>query len=307
VNRFSESIQTMRVDLHQHLWPGPFLDALRARRELPRLSGWTLELPGAAPFEVDPAAHDVARRAAAAEDDLVGVAVSTGLGLDRLPAAEAAELARVWLEAALALPTPFRTWAMAGLEEPDPGALRTALARGAIGLELAADALAAPGGLDRLAPLLDVLDATGRPLLVHPGPAGDTTNRPVWWGPVVPYVAQLHAAWWAWSDGGRERWPRLPVCFAALAGLGPLHGERHRARGGHGGTVDRLTFVETSSYGTQAVDAVIRVLGIDVVCHGSDAPYATPAVLAMDDAALHAIRTRNPERLLANVTEEVPA
>src|SRR4051794_1399887 len=123
----------MPIDVHQHLWPGPFLDALRARREPPRLSGWTLELPGAAPFEVDPAAHDVARRAAAAEDDLVGVAVSAGLGLDRLPAPEAAALAAVWLDAALALPAPFRAWAMAGLEEPDPGALRAALSRGAIG------------------------------------------------------------------------------------------------------------------------------------------------------------------------------
>jgi hypothetical protein len=307
VNRFTESIHTMPIDLHQHLWPAPFLDALRARRELPRLSGWTLELPGAAPFEVDPAAHDVAHRAAEAEDELVCVAASAALGLDRLPAAEAAELAGAWLDAALELPPPFRPWAVAGLAEPDPGALRTALTRGAIGLELAADALAAPGGLDRLAPLLDVLDAAGRPLLVHPGPAGDTAGRPAWWGPVVPYVAQLHAAWWAWADGGRERWARLPVCFAALAGLGPLHGERHRARGGHGGAVHRLTFVETSSYGTQAVDAVIRVLGVDVVCHGSDAPYATPAALVLDDAALHAIRTRNPGRLLARATEEVPA
>jgi hypothetical protein len=124
----------------------------------------------------------------------------------------------------------------------------------------------------------------------------------------VPYVAQLHAAWWAWADGGRERFPRLPVCFAALAGLGPLHGERQRARGGpRASTVDPLTFVETSSYGTQAVDAVIRVLGIDVVCHGSDQPYATPAALALGEAALHAIHTVNPGRLLAHATEEVPA
>jgi CheY-like chemotaxis protein len=24
-------------------------------------------------------------------------------------------------------------------------------------------------------------------------------------------VTQLHAAWWAWADGGRERFPQLPV------------------------------------------------------------------------------------------------
>ena len=136
----------------------------------------------------------------------------------------------------------------------------------------------------------------GRPLLVHPGPAGtaDAPGRPVWWAPVVPYVAQLHAAWWAWADGGRARFPRLPVCFVALAGLGPLHGERQRARGGDGRAIDPLTFVETSSYGTQAVDAVVRVLGIDVVCHGSDRPYAAPPRPRSARAALHAIRVRQP-------------
>ena len=49
------------------------------------------------------------------------------------------------------------------------------------------------------------------------------------------------------------------------------------------------------------------MLGIDVVCHGSDRPYAEPAQPALGDAALHAIRTGNPGRLLAHVRQEVPA
>jgi hypothetical protein len=69
--------------------------------------------------------------------------------------------------------------------------------------------------------------------------------------------------------------------------------------------VDRLTFVETSSYGTQAVDAVLRVLGVDVICHGSDRPYALPTPLDLDPAALHAIEYRNPARLLARTIKEV--
>jgi 6-methylsalicylate decarboxylase len=298
------------TDVHQHLWPEPFLAALRARRAAPRLDGWELQLPGEQPYAIDPGHHDPAARAAQAAqdgDELVLVAPSAALGLDRLPPDEAAELAAAWLDGALSLPAPFRAWAMAPTAEPDARALERALRAGAVGLELPADLLAAPGGLDRLAPLLDTLDAARRPLLVHPGPAGadDAAGRPAWWAPVVPYVAQLHAAWWAWAADGRDRYPRLPVCFVALAGLGPLHGERMRARGGTGGPVDPRTFVETSSYGTQAVDAVIRVLGIDVVCHGSDRPYAEPTDPGLGDAARHAIRSVNPGRLLADIPQEV--
>jgi hypothetical protein len=98
------------------------------------------------------------------------------------------------------------------------------------------------------------------------------------------------------------------VCFTALAGLGPLHAERQRARGGAAGTVDTLTFVETSSYGTLAVDAVVRVLGIDVVCLGSDRPYAVPVLPRLgSQAALNAIGSANPGRLLAHVPQEVNA
>jgi 6-methylsalicylate decarboxylase len=303
----------MSIDVHQHLWPEPFLAALRDRSKAPRLDGWMLDLPGERLYAIDPAVHDPDARAATAAadgDEIVLVAPSAALGLDRLPPDEHAELADAWLTGALALPAPFRAWAMASSIEPDPPALRDALTRGAIGLEIAADVLAAPDGLDRLAPLLEVLDAAGRPLLVHPGPAGAHDapgSRPDWWAPVVPYVAQLHAAWWAWAADGRARHPRLPVCFVALAGLGPLHGERMRARGGAGRPIDPLTFVETSSYGTQAVDAVVRALGIDVVCHGSDRPYAEPSSPHLGDAAVHAIRTVNPGRLLADIPQEVSA
>src|SRR5829696_7619193 len=270
----------MPADLHQHLWPAPFLEALRERRSGPRLDGWDLHLPGERVHAIDPADHDPDARAALAAadgDDLVCVAPSAALGVDRLPPAQAAELAEAWLDGALALPEPFRPWAMAGIQEPDPAGLRDALDRGAIGLEVAADVLAAPDGLDRLAPLLEVLDESGASLLVHPGPAraADAAPRPPWWAPVVPYVAQLH-------------------------------GERQRARGGDGSAVDPLAFVETSSYGIVAIDAMIRVLGIDVVCYGSDRPYCDSAPPALGEAALAAIRTRNPGRMLARHLEEVP-
>src|SRR5215212_6089252 len=176
----------MRIDLHQHLWPAPFVAALRDRRTPPRLDGWLLEVAGARPYDVDPTAHDPAARAqlaAATGEDVVCLSPAVSLGTDRLPPAEADRLADAWLEGALALPAPFCTWAAART----PRALEDALAAGAIGWEVAADRLAARDGLDDVAAMLDLLAGAGRPLFVHPGPAGDMAGRPDWWTPVVPY------------------------------------------------------------------------------------------------------------------------
>jgi hypothetical protein len=292
------------VDVHQHVWPLPFLEALRVRRRPPRLDGWTLLLDGERPYEVDPAAHDPAARAgqaAADELDLVLVAPSAALGLADLAPEEAAELTSAWHDGALELPDPFRPWATAGLRDPDPGVLEGALRAGCIGLELPAGALATPPDVERLGELLAVLERAGAPLLVHPGPLRPAAppDAPAWWPPVVGYVQQLHAAWWAWWEAGRSAFPDLRVCFCALAGLAPLHGERHRARGGDDRAVDPGVFLETSSYGPCAVDATIRALGVDVICHGSDRPYAEPVDLLMGEPVAHALSVANPARLLA--------
>ena len=76
--------------------------------------------------------------------------------------------------------------------------------------------------------------------------------------------------------GGATLFPRLRVLFAAGAGLAPVHHERHVARGGEPPTIDPDVYVDTSSYGPQALDALVRVLGIDVLVLGSDRPYAAP-------------------------------
>lgn len=301
----------MASDVHQHLWPEPFLAALRSRRSPPRLDGWTLLLDGESPYEVDAAAHDPAARAAQAKTDghdLVLVAPSAALGLADLPPHEAHALADAWHAGALALPAPFAPWATAGLVEPDPAGLRTALAAGCVGLELPASALATPASLEALGPLLAVLEARSAALLLHPGPPRPpvAASAPAWWAPVVSYVGQLHAAWWAWAAAGRALFPALRVCFAALAGLAPLHRERYRARGGEDAPVDPLTFLEISSYGTQAVDATIRALGVDVLCHGSDRPYAAPADPGLGPSVTHALRVVNPARLLGTVPAPVP-
>jgi hypothetical protein len=51
------------------------------------------------------------------------------------------------------------------------------------------------------------------------------------------------------------------------------------------------------------VDALVRAVGIDVVVTGSDRPYAAPTVPDLGAAAaVHALRTVNPARLLKGAT-----
>jgi hypothetical protein len=108
----------------------------------------------------------------------------------------------------------------------------------------------------------------------------------------------MHAAWYAFRVCGRPRHPRLRVCFAMLAGLGPLHGERFATRSGDRTIVDEQVFLDVSSYGTRAIDAVVRVLGIDVLVNGSDRPYGEPVDPCLGAAARFALRSSNPLRLL---------
>ena len=290
-------------DVHQHLWPPAFVERLRARTVPPRLDGWTLHLTGEPPYEVRPEDHDPALRAGL-DPDLrrIAVSLSSPLGIELLPPDEAAPLLDAWHEGVLALPRPFAGWAAAQLTAPDPDALAALLAGGLVGLQVPATAMSTPRALERLAPLLAVAEAAGRPVLVHPGPEPASAEPlPGWWPAAVGYVGQLQAAWWAWHTAGRALLPRLRICFAAAAGLAPVHHERLTMRGGGPLRLDPGVFVDTSSYGRQALDAVVRVLGIDALVLGSDRPYATPTDPALGAAARFAVRVGNPLHLLEGI------
>ncbi|MEU5892121.1 amidohydrolase [Streptomyces sp. NPDC047461] len=298
----------MNVDVHQHLWTPSLVAALRSRREPPRLDGWTLHLDGEPPYGIPPADHDVARRAELAGADGLGralVSMSAPIGVEWLPSAEARPLLDAYHEGAAALPEPFGAWAAAGVRDIDAKATAEDLDGGFVGLQLPADALLDATGYARCAPLLDLLEERDLPLFVHPGPAPGGPVGPGWWPAMVPYVQQMHAAWFAFRAFGRPRHPRLRVCFALLAGLAPLHGERFAARGDGSAAVDPDVFVETSSYGPRSVDAVARALGTDAVVQGSDRPYAEPPRhpgFGLGGAAAHAFRVANPRRLLTGET-----
>jgi predicted TIM-barrel fold metal-dependent hydrolase len=292
------------TDVHQHIWPPAMLEALRRRSAPPRLTGdgWTLELAGEPDYAVNPADHDPEVRGALAQRDGMGrvlVSLSSPMGIESLPGDEGAELLDAWHEGALALPGPFGAWAAASLPEVDAGALARELDRGFIGLQLPATALRDAAGYTHLRELLELLEARARPLFIHPGPAtGPVVGAPTWWPAIVDYVAQMHAAWFAFRAFGRRRHPRLRVVFAMLAGLAPLHGERFAARAGERTVIDPDVFLETSSYGPRAIDAIVRVSGIDTLVHGSDRPYAPPPRSGLGAAGETALRVVNPARLL---------
>jgi 6-methylsalicylate decarboxylase len=299
------------VDVHQHLWTEGFLEALAARREAPcarRVDGrWRVEVPGDVPAFVDPLEHDPARRAAALRDAGLDAALLVGslpLGVEALPGDAARAVLDAWLDDVLALGGPFGAWASVPLDRPTGGDVVAALDRGAVGIALPAAALATPEGVEAHGDVLAALEHHDAPLLVHPGAVeAGTPDRPAWWPAMTGYLADLHAAWHAFVAWGRPAHPALRVCFVALAGGAPLHVERLAARGGPvAGATDPGIFYDTSSYGPRAIDAMARIVGIDQLVHGSDAPVvaAGPPPPDLGPAAQAAMAGANVARLLGD-------
>ena len=316
LKRFTETFnKRVQIDVHQHLWPEPLVAELARRREAPRLrrrrEAWVAEVPGEQDAPVDLADHDPDARAALVRADGLDrafVALSSPLGIEALPPDAARPLLDAWHAGAAALPTEFGAWAAPCLGEPDLAGLAALLDDGFVGACVPAEALAGPAGFERCGPMLELLAERGAALFVHPGPAPDTlsargighesTAVPSWWPAATRYVAALNAAWNAFAVFGRPAHPQLRVCFAMLAGLGPLHRERLLARGGQP-VADRDVFLDTSSYGARAVDAVIRELGVDALVYGSDRPVLPAAEPPLGEAVHVALRARNPARLLS--------
>ncbi len=291
----------MKIDVHQHLWTEPLVQALAARSELPFVrseSGLTvLYLAGERPYVIDLASEALDQRAALVELDGLDralVCLSSPLGIEWLPREQALVLIDAYHEGALSLPEPFGVWAAIALERADAEDVDRALARGCVGLSLPAGALASVDAIASLRPVLARLEAHGAPLLVHPGArmgarasrgVGETSfGDPLWWPALTGYVAGMQAAWLAFLAAGRTRHPRLRVVFSMLAGLAPLHAERLASRGGPCPSLaDPLVFYETSSYGPSAVRALEDRVGPRQLLYGSDRPVVEPGELGMPD------------------------
>ena len=280
----------MLLDIHQHIWTEPLLDALAARDELPfvrRDHGLTvLHSVDEHPYVIDTDGESVPRRLTLLRRDGLDaavVALSSPIGIEALPGNQARELIAAHLDGVRALPDEFGAWGPVALESPDPADVDRVVNDGCVGVSLPAAALAGPDALDLVDPILERTAALGAPLFVHPGPAPATRRgdvllgEPLWWRPLTDYVAQMQAAWLSFAALGRRRHPELEVIFAMLAGGAPLLSERLSARGGPQVDVrDPLVYYETSSYGPTAVEAMARRVGPDQLLYGSDRPVIEP-------------------------------
>jgi hypothetical protein len=315
----------MKIDVHQHLWTEPLVQALALRTEFPfvrREHGLTvLYVADERPYVIDLSAEDPERRAALVWSDGLDralVCLSSPLGVEWLPREQADALIDAYHEGALSLPEPFGVWAAIALDHADPDDIDRALARGCIGLSLPAGALAGVEALSAVSPLLSRLEARGAPLLVHPGPymgaharrVGSQTSleEPLWWPALTRYVAGMQAAWLAFLVAGRPRHPRLRVVFSMLAGLAPLHAERLASRGGPRlSPPDPLVFYETSSYGPTTVRMLGDLVGPEQLLYGSDRPVVDPAELAMPESVAWGSTIEGTRRALGTRHEATPA
>jgi 6-methylsalicylate decarboxylase len=284
------------TDIHQHLWPEQFVAALSARTQPPRLAGSDLYLDGEPVWTLDIDAHELETRLALLdrwELDRAVVSLQPTLGLDRLSAEEADELAGVWEAGILELGRASRGRIVPlGARKP---------AEGFAGLCVAGRELL---DLDRLAPRLDALLRSRGFLFVHPGAGSAPDGAPDWWTGIVDYTAQMQAAYASWLAWGAARWPELDVVFAILAGGAPFQLERMAARGldERAAMLPRVWF-DTSTYGRRSLDLVLSTFGVDPMIFGSDIPVVDPqagvdAVRSFGEAVSTAVFSANPDRLL---------
>ena len=286
----------MTTDVHQHLWPEPFVAALSARTRPPRLAGHDLYLDGEPVWPLNLELNELETRLALLERweiDRAVVSLQPTVGLERLPADEADDLAGVWEAGILDL-------ARASRGRIVPLAARKP-AEGFAGLCVAASELL---DLDAIEPRLEALVRSGGFLFVHPGSANAPSGAPDWWTAIVDYTAQMQAAYASWLAAGAARWPELDIVFAILAGGAPFQLERMAARGldERAAMLPRVWF-DTATYGRRAMDLVLSTFGVDRMIFGSDIPVVDPqpgieAVRSFGEAVATAVLSANPHQLL---------
>ncbi len=262
-------------DVHQHLWPRAFIEALAQRTEAPYLDGDILHVSEGV-STVDLHDHELATRLALLdlhEIDTAVVSLQPSLGLDALDPSERDALVQVWEDGILELAAeaPGRISPLAVGRPRD----------GFAGVSVGARRL---DHLDELAPTLDGLRGRGL-LFIHPDPGDPPAWAPAWWPAVVDYTSQMQRAYFTWLSSAQERWPDVTVVFGILAGGAPIQLERLSSRGVDvRSSLHRNVFFDTASYGRRALELCIETFGVEQLVFGTDAPVVdpTPAIRAVE-------------------------
>jgi hypothetical protein len=285
----------MRVDVHQHLWPQPFVDALRRRKTPPRLDGTTLELEEGT-FEIDLAAQDADTRTAwldRAGIDVAVLSLQPTLGVWALPEPERSELTDIWESGALELARASSgRFAVLACGHASPGF---------VGAVVPAASLR---DVEALTTVLGDLYESGGFLLVHPSGGKATPGAPEWWSSIVDYTAEMQAAYLTWLSYAQVRFPAVNVVFGILAGGGPFQLERLASRGVDvRSSLHRNVFFDTASYGRRAIELCIETFGVHQLVYGSDLPVIDPeptrrAIGGFGESVVQLITADNPSRLL---------
>lgn len=283
-------------DLHQHLWPQGFLDALTARAAAPSLEGRVLTTHEGR-FEIDVSDHDPTQRLRRLDRDGIDVAVvslQTSLGLEHLHVDERAELEEIWAVGIRGVVDRANGRIVAF----SPTTARPEFSGVSIGSTVFMD-------FELASPLLDAAQEAAAVVFVHPD-AGRASSEtwPPWWDWVTGYPARMQEAYLAWLAFGRERWPALHVVFAMLAGGGPFQLERLARRGVDvRSALDPNTFFDVSTHGRRAIELCIETFGVTQLVYGSDTPVVDSrptlaAVRGFGDAVTHVLQSETPDRLL---------
>jgi 6-methylsalicylate decarboxylase len=264
------------------------------------------------------AAHDPGRRIAildAGGIDAAVISISTPIGVESLPEDDARPLLDAYhagiAEIAAGSGGRLQAFAAACLAADDAGAAEVArrLNEGFVGLSLPSEALATPDGLDRCAPLLQVLERASRPLFVHPGPAPWTraepadVRLPAWWTPLAQYPAWSLRAFATWRALGAAAYPTLRVVFAIMAGGAPFLEGRWRTFSGRAGGIDPNLFLDSASCQRLDLELALAAYGAEQIVLGTDVPVIDPSPLLRSLEALgpfvdRAVAERNPARVL---------
>jgi aminocarboxymuconate-semialdehyde decarboxylase len=289
------------IDVHTHFLPRTLVEALRRRRELPRMSqgpdGELIEYGAGNIHPHLPAMGDLELRIRDMDAEGIDLAViSTNIpGIDWFPAADGPQIARDVNDelADVVGRYPRRLAALAALPMQDPDAaaaeLERAVANGLVGAMIYSNVAGAPLDESRFEPVFDTAARLGVPLYIHPTyPLVAKTLDAYALIPTLGFLVDTTTATLKLIFGGLyERHPELKLVLAHAGSLVPqLVGRIDYEAARHDGATRKLSMKPSEALANVYTDCVcvwpaalrstLEFFGPERVMYGSDYPFWDP-------------------------------